>query len=117
MARRTKEQIVADNALISQIYHALDHDPRAVAKAIYVVGSNQTESEKTCHAALNDNGIGWGRCDANFGQFLYEIVVKDGYVPAKLLGKARKMVRKYAKTQLFAKAKERQRHFAVEADD
>lgn len=117
MARRSKEEIAAEKALISRIYDAIDNDPRAVAKAIYTVGKNQTQSEQESHAALNDNGIGWSRCDANFGQFLFNVVSEKGYVPTGLLDKARSLIRKYAKTQLLTRAKERERHFAVKNDD
>lgn len=105
MARRTKEEIKADNELLDRINRHLDTNPQAVVRAIILIGDAQTKDEQESHAALQHNGVGWSMCDANYGTFLHSIAKKEGRFPAKLMAGAQRLAKKYAKTQLFAHAK------------
>lgn len=105
MARRTKEQIKADNELLDRINHHLDNNPEAVVRAVILIGDAQTQDEQDQHAALQHNGVGWSMMDANFGSFLHSVAKQNGRFNGKLLDQARHLVKKYAKTQLFAHAK------------
>jgi len=111
MARRTKEQVAADNALIESIIKSLNESDVAVCKAIVLIGNEQTAEEKNAHAALQHNGKGFSMVDANYGTFLREVILREGKLYGKLLDGARKMALKYARTQLFERAKiKRDRH-------
>lgn len=112
MARRTREEVAADNALIESIIKALNEDDAAVAKAIVVIGNAQTSDEMSAHAALQHNGRGWSMVDANYGTFLREVVLRDGRLRGRLLDDARRIALKYAKTQLFERAKAKRAHKA-----
>lgn len=103
--RRTKEQIQADNELLARINRHLEENPAAVVRAIILIGDAQTQDEKDQHAALQHNGVGWSMMDANFGGWLYNIAKTNGKFYGKALEDARRLAKKYAKTQLFAHAK------------
>lgn len=105
MARRSREEVAADNALIERIIKSLNESDAAVTKAIIVIGNEQTSNELTSHAALEHNGRGWSMVDANYGTFLRETALREGKLWGKLLVDARRIALKYAKTQLFARAK------------
>lgn len=105
MARRTREQVAADNALIESIITTLNSSDVAVCKAIVVIGNDQTAQEKEAHAALQHNGKGWSMVDANYGTFLRETILREGKLRGKLLADARRIALKYARTQLFERAK------------
>ncbi|MNB85829.1 hypothetical protein D3C75_327500 [compost metagenome] len=105
MARRTKAEVAADNALIESIINTLNSSDVAVCKAIVLIGNDQTAEENAAHAALQHNGKGWSMVDANYGTFLREVILRDGKLRGKLLDDARRISLKYAKTQLFERAK------------
>lgn len=107
MARRTREQVIADNELIARIIKTLNEDDFAVAKAIVVIGNDQTEDELSAQAALQHNGRGWSMVDANYGTFLRSVVLRDGKLQGKLLADGRRIALKYARTQLFERAKQK----------
>lgn len=106
--RRTSEQVKADEALIEKICTSLETNPKAVVKAILLLGKHQTAEEKVSKAALTHNGVGFSRVDAQYGGFLYDVCQREGRLSGKLLNHARDMARKYARTQLFRAAKEKQ---------
>ena len=105
MARRTKEQIKADNELLDRIIRHIKGNPEAVVRAIILIGDAQTKDEQEAQAALQHNGAGWSMADANYGTFLHRIAKADGRFPAKLFDSAQRLALKYARTQLFAHAK------------
>lgn len=105
MARRTKEQMKADNELLDRINRHLDTNPEAVVRAIILIGDAQTQDEQEHRAALQHNGAGWSMVDANYGTFLHSVAKQNGRFYGKLLDDARRLAKKYAKTQLFAHAK------------
>lgn len=105
MARRTKEEIAADNALLERIHRHLDGNNEAVVRAIILIGDAQTQDEKEASAALQHNGVGWSMVDANYGNWLYGIAKEKGVFYGKNLDGARRLAKKYAKTQLMAHAK------------
>lgn len=105
MARRTSEEVAADKALVAAIIRALNEDTQAVCKAIVLLGNEQTPEEEAAHAALQHNGRGWSMVDANYGTFLRDVILRDGTLRGKLLDDARRIALKYARTQLFERAK------------
>lgn len=105
MARRTKEQVAADNALIESIIKSLNESDVAVCKAIVLIGNDQTAEEKEAHAALQHNGKGFSMVDANYGTFLRDVILREGQLRGRLLSDARRISLKYARTQLFERAK------------
>lgn len=105
MARRSKEQVAADNALIESIIKSLNESDVAVCKAIVLIGNDQTAEEKEAHAALQHNGKGFSMVDANYGTFLREVILREGKLRGRLLDDARRISLKYARTQLFERAK------------
>lgn len=107
MARRTSEQVKADEALIEEIKQSLQTNPKAVCRAIMLLQRNQTADERTAHATLQRNNVGFTMVDADFGAFLAGVIAREHTLRGSLLEKGRKMTMKYARTQLFAAAKER----------
>ena len=105
MARRSKEQIAADNNLLESIIETLKTNDVAVCKAIVLLGNDQTAEEQAAHAALQHNGKGFSMVDANYGTFLREVILREGKLRGKLLTDGRRIALKYAKTQLFERAK------------
>lgn len=105
MARRSKEQIAADNQLLESIIKTLNENDTAVCKAIVLLGNEQTAEEKMAHAALQHNGKGFSMVDANYGTFLREVILREGQLRGRLLDDARRISLKYARTQLFERAK------------
>ncbi|MND90862.1 hypothetical protein D3C80_829580 [compost metagenome] len=111
MARRTKAEVAADNALIESIIKTLNENDVAVCKAIVLIGNDQTAEEKEAHAALQHNGKGFSMVDANYGTFLRDVILREGKLRGKLLADGRRIALKYARTQLFDRAKKkRDRH-------
>jgi hypothetical protein len=108
MARRTKEQVKADNELIERIRQSLETNPKAVCRAIMLLQRKQTADEQNSHATLQSNGVGFSMTDANYGSFLASVIAREGSLRGKLLTDARRLALKYHRTQLFQAAKERQ---------
>lgn len=98
----------ADQPIVESIMKALDENPRAVMKAIVVLGRNQTEDELSQEATLQHNGIGFTGTDARYGTYLYHQILAGNSLSQKTLDGARKMAKKYARTQLLAAAKNKQ---------
>lgn len=107
MARRSKEQVAADNALIESIIKTLNENDVAVCKAIVLIGNDQTAEEKEAHAALQHNGKGFSMVDANYGTFLRDVILREGKLRGRLLDDGRRIALKYARTQLFERAKKK----------
>lgn len=95
----------ADQPIVDSILKSLDENPRAVMKAIVILGRNQTEDELQQEATLQHNGVGFTGTDARYGTWLYGQIVAGKGLSAKMLEGARKMAKKYARTQLLAAAK------------
>jgi hypothetical protein len=100
----------ADQPIVDSILTALDSNPRAVMKAIVILGRNQTEDELTQEATLQHNGLGFTGTDARYGTYLYHQILAGQSLSQKTLDGARKMAKKYARTQLLAAAKNKQEH-------
>lgn len=98
----------ADQPIVDSILKALDENPRAVMKAIVIVGDNQTAEEMAQEATLQHNGVGFTGTDARFGTYLYGQIRSGRGLSPKMLESARKMAKKYARTQLLAAAKLKQ---------
>lgn len=105
MARRTKQEIAADNQLLERIIDTLHRNDAAVYKAIVLLGNEQTAEEQMAHAAIQHNGKGFSMVDAKYGTYLREVILRDGQLRGKLLTDARRISLKYARTQLFQRAK------------
>lgn len=105
MARRTSEQVKADNLLIENIRRSLETNPKAVARALCMLRDMQTADEQSSNATLQHNGVGFSMVDANYGQFLAGVVDRDGGLRGKLLEDGRRLALKYSRTQLFEAAK------------
>lgn len=97
----------ADQALVDQINHALDTNPRAVMKAIWILGSQQTPEELSQEATFKHNDVGFTAAHARFGAYCYGILGGGGQLYGKLLNDARKVAKRYARTQLLVRAKQR----------
>lgn len=97
----------ADQPIVDSIIKSLETNDRAVEKAILILGSYQTASEKECHAALVENGKGFSRAHANFGMWAYEILQSGGHLRGKAMTKARGIALRYARTQLLECAKQK----------
>lgn len=97
----------ADQPIVDKIVKSLETNDRAVEKAILILGSYQTASEKESHAALVHNGQGFSRAHANFGMWAYNIIMSGGHLRGKALVKAREIALRYARTQLLDRAKEK----------
>lgn len=95
----------ADQPIVDSILKSLDENPRAVMKAIIILGNNQTEDELQQEATLQHNGIGFTGTDARYGTWLYGQIKAGNSLSAKMMEGARKMAKKYARTQLLAAAK------------
>lgn len=95
----------ADQPIVDSILKSLDENPRAVMKAILILGRSQTEDELQQEATLQHNGVGFTATDARYGTWLYEQVSKGNSFSAKTLNGARRLAKKYARTQLLAAAK------------
>ncbi len=111
--RRTKEEVKADNELLDRINRHLEANPEAVVRAIILIGDAQTRDEQEQQAALQHNGVGWSMVDAHYGSFLHEIAKREGRFYGKNLEGAKKLAKKYAKTQLFNHAKAKQKKEAA----
>lgn len=98
----------ADQPIVDSILKALDENPRAVMKAIVILGRNQTEDELSQEATLQHNGIGFTGTDARYGTYLYHQIMAGKSLSQKSLTGARKLAKKYARTQLLAAAKAKQ---------
>lgn len=98
----------ADQPIVDSILKALDDNPRAVMKAIWIIGNNQTAEELAQEATLQHNGVGFTGTDARYGAYLYGQIVAGRSLSTKTLEGARKMAKKYARTQLLAAAKTKQ---------
>lgn len=105
MARRTSEQVKADNKLVEDIQNSLNTNPSAVVKAIRMLRDMQTADEQSSNATLQSNGRGFSMVDANYGTFLASVADRDGTLRGKLLNDARRLALKYSRTQLFEAAK------------
>lgn len=95
----------ADQPIVDSILKALDENPRAVMRAIVVIGNNQTAEEMAQEATLQHNGVGFTGTDARYGTYLYGEIRSGRGLSAKMLEGARHMAKKYARTQLLASAK------------
>lgn len=107
MARRTSAQVQADNKLIEDIRASLETNPKAVYRAIKMLRDMQTVDEQSSHATLQSNGAGFSMVDANYGTFLADVIDREGSLRGRLLVDGRRIALKYARTQLFAAAKEK----------
>lgn len=105
MARRTSDQVRADNVLIDQIRQSIETNPKTVVRAITLLASFQTAGEKEMKASAVDNGQGFSQVDANYGTFLAEVAAREGRLHGKFLNDARRIALKYHRTQLFEAAK------------
>lgn len=94
----------ADQPIVASILKALDENPRAVMRAIVIIGNNQTAEEMALEATLSDNGVGFTGTDARYGTYLYGEIRAGRGLSQKMLDGARKMAKKYARTQLLASA-------------
>lgn len=87
--------------LIAGVVAALDSNPAAVERAIAVLYSRQTESEKSREATLEDNGLGvrhnHGRRIVYYGKWL----ARGRHLTGHHLEFARRIAKTYARTQLF----------------
>jgi len=117
MARRTKQEIAEEKALIARIEEAIEKSPAAVARALEIVYQGQTATEKAAKVTIEENGIGFTGVDANRGTWLVEVVIAEGREKGRpegelLRGKAlewgRQIASKYARTQLLAAARRRE---------
>lgn len=107
MARRTSEQVKADNKLKDDIRNSLENNPKAVCKALTMLRNRQTADERNSHATLQSNGQGFTMADANYGTFLAGVVDREGNLRGKFLADGRRIALKYVNTQLFEAAKEK----------
>lgn len=94
----------ADQPIVDSILKALDENPKAVMRAIVIIGNNQTADELAQEATLQHNGVGFTGTDARYGTYLYGQIKSGRGLSAKMLEGARKMAKKYARTQLLASA-------------
>lgn len=94
----------ADQPVVESILKALDENPQAVMRAIVIIGNNQTAEEMASEATLQHNGVGFTGTDARYGTYLYGQIKSGRGLSAKMLEGARKMAKKYARTQLLASA-------------
>ena len=97
----------ADQKLVDDINYALDHNPRAVMKAVWYLGSLQTPEELSQEATLKHNNVGFSSAHARVGAYCYSILQGGGTLYGKLLNDARKVTKRYARTQLLDRAKQR----------
>lgn len=97
----------ADQKLADEINAALDTNPRAVEKAMWYLASLQTDEELSQEATLKHNNVGFSSAHARFGAYCYGILGGGGQLYGKLLNDARKVAKRYARTQLLVRAKQR----------
>jgi len=83
----------------------LETSDKAVARAVYRVYLNQTESEKMVENTHVNNGIGFTGADAGYLTSLAKFYEKRGYLTQKQTDYARRKVKKYWR-QLLAAIKE-----------
>lgn len=94
----------ADQPIVESILKALDESPKAVMRAIVIIGNNQTADELSQEATLQHNGVGFTGTDARYGTYLYNQIKAGRGLSPKMLEGARKMAKKYVRTQLLASA-------------
>lgn len=95
----------ADRPLVDEIIQALDTNPKAVERAIYILGSNQLPCELETRGCSVENGRGFSRAHANAGAWLFSIVQGGGHLRGKALDIGRSISKHYARTQLLEAAK------------
>ena len=100
----------ADQRLVDEINAALDTNPRAVMKAMWYLGSLQTSEELSQEATLKHNNVGFSSAHARVGAYCYSILQRGGTLRGKLLNDARKVAKRYARTQLLDRAKQKIAH-------
>lgn len=74
-----KKQIVTRETLQAMLGNEnQDYVKRVIGRALVAIFNNQTESEKTCNATNNDNGIGFTGADAHSGCLTAKYFIKHG---------------------------------------
>lgn len=97
----------ADRPIVEAILKSLDDHPKAVERAMFLLGRRQTQEELSQEATLTHNNLGFSTVHARFGAYCYKILSNGGHLRGNTLATARHIAKKYANTQLLALAKER----------
>ena len=74
----------------AEIVEMLKTNDRAVARALVVLNERQTQTEKSCEATINDNGVGFTPADARMGTSMAQFYTKFGRLSEKQLAYWRK---------------------------
>lgn len=98
----------ADQPLVDAILKSLETNNKAVCRAIKLIGDMQTAEEMNQQATLEHNGVGFSGADAEFGTWLYRQICANIPLSKKSMDGARRIAKKYARTQLLALAKAKQ---------
>ena len=81
-----------------QIVSILNTKPMAIERAILAIYNNQTPTEKSAGATLQDNGIGFSGADARMGTYMAQWFLKTGRpFSGKFKKRGKRMAHKYRK--------------------
>lgn len=83
------------STLRTRILAALDSNPTAVAKALYVLHKRQTPDEQFSKSTQHLNGVGFNAADARILSELALHVIQGGTLNDRQLAEARSRIKKY----------------------
>lgn len=86
----------------SKVQALIESNDKAAIRALLVVYANQTESEKSSHAAAEHNGIGFSQMDAEILTSFAQFYGRAGFLSAKQMTILRKKIVRYWKQVLTA---------------
>jgi len=110
MARRTKEEVAAERALVERIHASLDRSVAAVERAMVLLYERQTAAEQASEITTEHNAVGFSANDATVGTRIVKNVIlratAAGVRPGKRLwgtslAISRRIAHRYAATQLL----------------
>lgn len=110
MARRTKEEVAAERALVERIHASLDRSVAAVERAMVLLYERQTAAEQASEITTEHNAVGFSANDATVGTRIVKNVIlratAAGVRPGKRLwgtslAISRRITHRYAATQLL----------------
>lgn len=73
----------------------LEHNDRAVVRAIEVIYDRQTTDEKYSHSTHHSNAVGFSALDAAFGCSLGSKIKKGYFLSEKQIMAGRRMIKRY----------------------
>jgi hypothetical protein len=110
MARRTKEEVSRERAMVARIHASLDQSVAAVERAMVLLYERQTAAEQATETTTEHNGVGFSANDATIAtRIVKNVILKAtaaGVRPGKRLwgtslAISRRIAHRYASTQLL----------------